>query len=108
MRGGLVEKRKYQVSAEKVGRIVLDSASENFRKHKAHDKQHKKRREHTPAHSENGALVFFLEIALYELFKKKLVFFKFLKHKTSKNLIMKTSCQTVRAPRRCISRNQRS
>ena len=59
---------------------MLNAPSENLRKNKTHYQKKQKRRQNTPAHAQHRALVFFLEIALYQLLEKELVFFYVLKH----------------------------
>lgn len=71
--GGLTKIRKDKVAAEQIGGVVLHGAPEKLGKHHAHDKQLEKRRKNTPRHAEHGTFVFFLEVSLDELFKKKLI-----------------------------------
>ena len=78
--GGLAEIRKDQVAAEQIGGVVLHIAPEELGKHNPHDKQLQKRRKNAPRHAQHGALVFFLEVPLDELFEEELKAFYFLEH----------------------------
>lgn len=82
LRCGLVEVGEDKIAAEQVSGVVQHGAAEKVGEDKPHDQQHRQRRKNAPSHSENGSFVFFLEIALHQFLKEKLVFFVFFKHET--------------------------
>ena len=55
-------------------------SAEKVRKYQMHNKKGYQRREHTPEHAEVGALVFFLQVALYKLCEEKVIGFDIFKH----------------------------
>ena len=81
LRGRLVKVGENEVAAEKVSRVMLHTAPEELSKNQAHNEEHKKRRKHAPAHTQNRTLIFFLKMALYQLLEEETVALEFLKHR---------------------------
>ena len=73
--GRIIEEGKDQVAAEKVGRIVCRSASEEIGENQPHDQQGQQRRQNAPRHAQYRALVFCFEVAFDQLLKEKLMCF---------------------------------
>ena len=67
----LVEEGENNISAEEISRIMLDRSAKKLCKHDTHYKKRQKRREYAPKHSEIGALIFFLKIALHKFCKEE-------------------------------------
>lgn len=72
----------HQITAEQIGGIERGIAAKELGKDHLHHQQCQQRRQNTPGHTQNGALVFFLEVAFDQFFKKELVLFYFLKHRS--------------------------
>ena len=81
--GRITEKRKDQVAAEKIGRIVRCTSAEEIGENQPHDQKRQQRRQNAPGHAQYGALVFCFKVAFDQLLKEKLMCFKFLYHRLS-------------------------
>ena len=78
--GRITEKGEDQVAAEEVCRIVRGIASEEIRENQAHDQKGQQRRQNTPGHAKDRALIFCFEVAFDQLLKQELICFEFLNH----------------------------
>ena len=63
------EEGEYDITAEKVDRVVRYRSAEKALEYDAHNKKCEQRREHAPQHTEIGSFIFFLKVALYKLGK---------------------------------------
>lgn len=76
--GGFFVKRENKVAGKKINYIMLGIAPEKLRKYHSHNAKLQKGRENAPQHTQNGTLVFFLEISFDQLREKELIFFNFI------------------------------
>lgn len=69
LRGRFVEKREYDIAAEKVSRVMLNRSAEKVSEHHAHYEQCQQRVQNAPRHAERRALVLGDKVAPYQLFQ---------------------------------------
>ena len=91
--------RKNDVARKQIRRIVRNVTAEEAREHNPHDEQCQKRREHTPSHAEQRALIFFSKVSFCQFLNQELILSYFLKHVISTKsqinyslLIVETFC----------------
>lgn len=76
--GGFVKVGVDELSAEKVNRVVRYALSEVVGEDDIQDEECHQGIEDAPAHTEEGAFVFLLEVPLHQFFEEELVLFQFM------------------------------